>query len=437
MKTGQKLYEEAKKLIPGGTQLLSKRPEMFLPGEWPAYYSKAEGCKVWDLDGNEFLDFSFMGIGSCILGYADPDVNAAVINAVQNGSMTTLNCPEEVELAKLLIELHPWAQMARFARTGGEAMSISVRIARAATKRDKVLFCGYHGWHDWYLAANLSEDAALDGHLLPGLQPSGVPRHLKNSSFPFNYNNLDEFRSLTKKYEGEVAAVVMESIRNFDPEPDFFPTIRRICDEQGIVLIMDEITAGFRLNVGGAHLRMGFDPDIAVFAKAISNGIPMSAVIGRAKFMDAAQGSFISSTYWTERLGPTAAIATIRKAQRVDLPKHLVTIGTQVMDGWKRLGEKHGLHIHVGGIAPLGHFAFELKDHAMVAKTLFTQEMLKRGFLATTSCYISFAHTAILADKYLAATDEVFAMIATGIHENKLESMLDGPVCHGGFKRLS
>lgn len=437
MRTGQDLYEEAKRFIPGGTQLLSKRPEMFLPGQWPAYYSKAQGCKVWDLDGREYLDFSYMGIGSCILGYADPDVNAAVIAAVQNGSMTTLNAPEEVELAKLLVEIHPWAEMARFSRSGGEAMSIAVRIARAATKRDKVLFCGYHGWHDWYLAANLSEDAALDGHLLPGLQPSGVPRHLKGSSFPFNYNNLAEFHALIEKYKGEVAAVVMESIRNFDPEPDFFPTIRKICDEQGIALIVDEITAGFRLNVGGAHLRMGFEPDIAVFAKAISNGVPMAAVIGRAKFMDAAQGSFISSTYWTERMGPVAAIATIRKAQRVNLPEHLVRIGTMVMEGWTRLAEKHELPIHVGGIAPLGHFSFELGSLSMVAKTVFTQEMLKRGFLAGTACYICLAHTEELTCRYLDAVEDVFGLIAQGVTEGKLETLLEGPVCHSGFKRLS
>jgi glutamate-1-semialdehyde aminotransferase len=410
---------------------------MFLPGEWPSYYSRSKGCSVWDLDGNEFLDFSYMGIGACILGYADPDVNEAVVNAVQQGSMTTLNAPEEVELARLLIELHPWAEMARFARSGGEAMSISVRIARAATKRDKVLFCGYHGWHDWYLAANLSEDAALDGHLLPGLQPTGVPRHLAGSSYPFNYNNLAEFRALVEKHQGEVAAVVMESIRNFDPDPDFFPEIRRICNEQGIVLIMDEITAGFRLNIGGAHLVMGVEPDIAVFAKGISNGVPMSAVIGRSKFMDAAQGSFISSTYWTERLGPVAAIATIRKARTVDLPSHLNAIGSKVMEGWKRSGEKHGIAIEVGGIAPLGHFSFELPGKVLVAKTLFTQEMLKRGFLATTSCYISYAHKPELVERYLQATDEVFGLIAEGVRSDRLEAMLEGPVCHSGFKRLS
>lgn len=437
MGTGQKLYVEAKKIIPGGTQLLSKRPEQFLPDRWPAYYSKAQGCKVWDLDGNEYLDFCYMGIGSCILGYADPDVNAAVIKSMQDGNMCTLNAPEEVELAKLLIELHPWAEMARFCRTGGESMSIAVRIARAATKRDRVLFCGYHGWHDWYLSANLSDDSALDGQLLPGLKPLGVPRHLKDSSFPFNYNKIEEFLALIKKYDGQVAAVVMEPTRNYDPDPEFFPTIRRICDEHGIVLIIDEITSGFRLNVGGCHLVLGIQPDIAVFAKAMSNGVPMAAIIGKAKYMDAAQDSFISSTYWTERNGFVAAIATIRKAQRVDLPGHFKRIGESVLKGWADLGKKHGLPVQTGGIPPLGHFSFGLGEKDLIAKTVYTQEMLKKGFLASTAFYASMAHTPELVSRYLEATDAVFGMIAAGVKSGKLEQLLEGPVCQSGFKRLN
>lgn len=437
METGQKLYKEAKKIIPGGTQLLSKRPEQFLPDHWPAYYSKAKGCKVWDMDGRKYLDFSYMGIGSCILGYADPDVDAAVIRSMKRGSMCTLNAPEEVELAKLLLEIHPWAEMVRFSRTGGEAMSIAVRIARASTKRDKVLFCGYHGWHDWYLAANLSNDSALDGQLLPGLQPSGVPHHLKDSSYPFNYNNLAEFDELVRLYDGQIAAVVMEPTRNFDPDPNFFPTIRRVCNEKGIILIIDEVTAGFRLNVGGAHLVIGIEPDIAVFAKGMSNGVPMAAIIGKGAYMDAAQGSFISSTYWTERNGPVAAIATILKAQRVDLPGHFKRTGERIMAGWTDLGKKNGLPIHVGGIAPLGHFSFELGDLAAVAKTAYTQEMLKKGFLATTACYISMAHVPKLVDKYLAATDEVFGIIAKAVEGKRLPALLEGPVCQSGFKRLN
>jgi len=179
MGKSQELYRKAKKIIPGGTQLLSKRPEMFLPELWPAYYDKAKGCEVWDLDGKKYIDMSTMGVGSCILGYADDDVNKAVKSAVDRGNMCTLNAPEEVELAELLLKLHPWAEMVRYARTGGESMMIAVRIARAKSGKDTVLFCGYHGWHDWYLSSNLADEKSLDGHLLPGLNPLGVPRALK------------------------------------------------------------------------------------------------------------------------------------------------------------------------------------------------------------------------------------------------------------------
>ena len=182
--TGQTLYRRARKVMPGGTQLLSKRPEMFLPGQWPTYYKSAKGAEVTDLDGKTYLDMSYCGIGATVLGFADPDVNAAVKTAIDMGSMSTLNCAEDIELAELLIELHPWADMVRFGRAGGEAMAIAVRIARAATGRDMMAFCGYHGWHDWYLSANLGETTALDGHLLPGLDTKGVPRGLAGLMHP-------------------------------------------------------------------------------------------------------------------------------------------------------------------------------------------------------------------------------------------------------------
>jgi glutamate-1-semialdehyde 2,1-aminomutase len=437
MNTGQELYRKAKKLIPGGTQLLSKRPEMFLPDQWPAYYSSARGCQVVDLDGKSYQDLSYMGIGACILGYADPDVNAAVVAAVNKGSMSTLNAPEEVELAELMIALHPWGEMVRYARTGGEAVAIAVRIARAATGRDKVLFCGYHGWHDWYLAANLSNDAALDGHLLPGLSPSGVPRQLRQSSYPFTYNNTDEFLKLAVEHKGEIGAVVMEPIRNFEPEAGFLPAIRRECSDQGMALIVDEVSAGFRLNVGGAHLKLGVEPDIAVFAKGIGNGFPMAVVMGKKCFMEAAQGSFISSTYWTERTGPVAAIATIRKMIDMNVPEHLVRMGQKVQLGWAELGQRHGLRLHVGGIPPLSHFSFDQVSDGLACKTLFTQEMLKRGFLATTACYLSLAHTDAVMAGYLAACDEVFRIIAAAAAGSGVTALLEGPVCHSGFRRLS
>jgi glutamate-1-semialdehyde 2,1-aminomutase len=436
MGNGQELYKKAKTLIPGGTQLLSKRPEMFLPDQWPAYYSKSEGCEVWDLDGKKYIDASYMGIGACVLGYAHTVVNKAVTDCILKGSMNTLNAPEEVDLAELMCGLHRWANMVRYTRSGGEAMMVAVRIARAKTKKDKVLFCGYHGWHDWYLAANLAENSALDGHLLPGLNPSGVPRHLKDSAFPFNYNKVDEFISHLEKHKDNIAAVIMESIRNDYPEAEFMRTIRKKTEELGIVLIMDEITAGWRLNAGGAHLLFNVEPDIAVFGKAISNGFPMGVILGRSEIMQAAQDSFISSTYWTESIGPVASISTIKFFIENNVSDHLKNVGRKVQDGWTSLAKKNGLNIEVGGILPLSHFSFNYAE-PLVLKSLFTQFMLEHGFLATTALYASYAHKKEHIDKYLEATDAAFEFIGKAINEGRPEKYLKGPVCHSGFKRLN
>ncbi|MFH1847099.1 MAG: aminotransferase class III-fold pyridoxal phosphate-dependent enzyme, partial [Candidatus Omnitrophota bacterium] len=436
MKITQELYKKAKKIIPGGTQLLSKRPELHLPEAWPAYYKKAEGCRIWDLDDKEYIDMSYMGIGSCVLGYADPDVNKAVKDVVDSGSMSTLNSPEEVELAELLCELHPWAGMVRYSRTGGEAMAMAVRIARAKTGKDKILFCGYHGWHDWYLAANIADDKALNGHLIPGLEPSGVPVGLKGTMVPFEYNNIDGFEALIDTCKGEIAAVVMEPVRNHYPEKPFLETIREITEEKGIVLIFDEITAGWRLNCGGSHLKFNVNSDIAVFAKGISNGYPMAAVIGTSRVMSAAQDSFISSTYWTEKIGPTAAIAAIKKFKKNKVEKHLIDAGKMVREGWAVLAKKHGLNISVSGIAPLGHFSFKYKE-PLVLKTLFTQYMLEKGFLASNVFYASFAHKKEHIDTYLEAVSGAFKFIADAINQGDVKKCLKGPVCQSGFKRLT
>lgn len=436
MSSGQRLYKKAKRIMPGGTQLLSKRPEMFLPGSWPAYYKKAKGCRVWDLSGKRFVDMSYMGIGSCILGYADPDVDRAVRQAISKGTMSTLNCPEEVELADLLLRIHPWAEMARFARTGGEAMAIAVRIARAKTRRDLILFCGYHGWSDWYLAANLADDSALDGHLLPGLRPKGVPRALKRSAIPFTYNDTKGFSDLVNRYKNKIAAVVMEPVRNYYPELKFLETIRRITKRERIPLVFDEITSGWRLCTGGAHLKFKVYPDIAVFAKAMSNGYPMAAIIGRKNIMEQAQDTFISSTYWTERIGPVAALATIKKLKRNSVPDHLTEIGRYVQEGWMRLARRRGLNITVSGIYPLGHFTFDYKK-PLLLKTLFTQLMLKKGFLASNGFYASYTHKKRDVEKYMQAVDESFFLLSKAIKRRNIKKYLRGPVCHSGFKRLT
>ena len=435
IKKGTKLWNKAKKLIPGGTQLLSKRAEMFLPEQWPSYFKKAKGVEVWDLEGNRFIDMSIMGVGACILGYADKDVNKVVKKVIDLGNMTTLNSPEEVELAELLLKLHSWADMVRYARTGGEAMTIAVRIARAYTKKDKIAFCGYHGWHDWYLSANLADDKNLDEHLLPGLNPLGVPRVLRGTSLPFNYNKIKELEKIIEENK-DIGAIVMEPIRHHEPKDNFLKKVKKIANEINAILIFDEITSGFRMNAGGIHELYNVYPDIVVYGKAISNGFPMATILGKAEVMDVAQDSFISSTYWTERIGPTASLATINKILKNNVPKHLCKIGNLISQGWKKLAKEHDLKLNVTGIPPLTTFKFEYKE-SQALHTLFTQEMLQRGFLASNSVYVSYAHTKDHVKKYLENVDRVFKIIKKAIRENNLNNLLKGPVAHEGFKRLT
>ena len=436
MGTGQELYRKARTLIPGGTQLLSKRPEMFLPEQWPAYYSRAKGADVWDLDGKKYIDVSSSGISSCILGFADPDLESAVIRAVQAGPMTTLNCPEEVELAELLIELHPWAEMVRYARCGGEIMAVAARIARAATGRDKIAFCGYHGWHDWYLAANLSADSALDGHLLPGLQPAGVPRGLRGTAIPFRYNDIGDLRAIVAEQGSDLAAIVMEPTRSVEPAPGFLEQVREIATAAGAVLIFDEVTAGWREYCGGIHMVRGVHPDMAAFAKAMSNGYAMAAVIGKRDVMEAAQSSFISSTYWTEKIGPVAALASMRKYRRESVHRHQMEAGARVREGWMSAAAGAGLAIETNSILPLIAFAFDHPKRAALA-TLFTQEMLDRGYLAAPRFNATLAHTPPLVDRYLDDVRAVFSSLASALRQDDVEKRLRGPVKHSDFQRLT
>ena len=436
MGKGQDLYEKAKSIIPGGTQLLSKRPEMFLPNQWPAYYDKAKGVDVWDLDGKHYIDMGYHSIGSCVLGSADPDVNAAVKDAIDRGTMSTLNCPEEVELAELLLEIHPWAEQVRFARCGGEAMAMAVRIARAATGKDEIAFCGYHGWHDWYLSANLSNEKALDGQLLPGLAPAGVPRGLAGTLHPFAYNNIEALRKIISEHGQNLAAIVMEPIRSTEPLPEFLQAARDAATALGIPLILDEVTAAFRICGGAAHLTLGIEPDMATFAKGMSNGFPAAAVIGKKHFMAAAQETFISSTFWTERIGPVAALATIKKFRAKRVHEHLIHMGTLIQEVWQEAADSTGLTIHCSGMKPLSHFDI-VHPNAQAARTLFTQEMLVRGFIANNSFYATFAHTEEHVALYQEAVLEVFAIIGKALTNGTVESLLRGPVAHTGFHRLA
>jgi glutamate-1-semialdehyde 2,1-aminomutase len=431
---GQALWNRAKKVIPGGNMLLSKRAEMFLPDQWPAYFSRTSGCEVWDLDGNRYIDMSLMGIGTNTLGYSHPEVDGAARAVVDAGNMSTLNCPEEVYLAEKLIELHPWAEMARFARSGGEANAIAIRIARAASGRDKVAFCGYHGWHDWYLAANLGNEKTLAGHLLPGLEPNGVPQDLSGSILPFNYNNLDEFDAVARR--NDVGVVFMEVSRSFGPADGFLETVRKTASDRNMVLVFDECTSGFRQSFGGIHSLYGVEPDMATFGKTLGNGYAITSVIGRRDVMEAAQTTFISSTFWTERIGPAAALKTLEVMEREQSWDRITATGNDIRRRWQELADAEGLAIDHWGLPALCGFTFK-SPNAQAYKTLITQEMLEKGYLAGTAVYSCLAHTPEIIDRFFDALRPIFRTIKECEDGRDVMSLLKGPVAHSGFRRLN
>ncbi len=431
---GQQLWKKAKKLIPGGNMLLSKRAEMFLPEQWPSYYSKASGCYLWDLDGRKYTDMSIMGIGTNSLGYCHPEIDKEVYKTIGLGNMSTLNCYEEVLLAEKLIELHPWSNMARFARSGGEANAIAIRIARAAKNKDKIAICGYHGWHDWYLATNISSNQGLSEHLLPGLSPNGVPSSLGGTTIPFKYNDFEQLLNIVDN--NDLAAIKMEVQRSDPPKDNFLQKVRDLCNERDIILIFDECTSGFRECLGGLHLKYNVSPDMAMFGKALGNGYAITAIIGKEKYMNAAQSTFISSTFWTERIGPTAALKTLEVMQKTKSWEYNCKKGDEVRLIWKTLAEKYNLSIKIGGIKPIPSFSFQTKNF-LAYKTFITQEMLKNGFLASNIVFLCTSHTTQILRDYECVLDKVFETISDCENGKDINALLDGPICHSSFKRLT
>ena len=434
MGSGQKIWQRAKKVIPGGNMLLSKRTEMHLPNNWPSYFSKTSGCSVWDLDGNHYYDYHLMGVGTNLLGYSHPDVDTAVMQVIKDGNMSTLNAPEEVFLAEKLVELDPWAGMVRFARSGGEANAIAIRIARAASGRDGVAVCGYHGWHDWYLSANLSDDDKLADHLLPGLSTAGVPKSLKGNVHPFNYNDFATLAQLVS--ENDIGVIKMEVFRNIEPSDFFLHRVRKLATDNNIVLIFDECTSGFRECYGGLHKKYEVYPDIAVYGKTLGNGYAVSAVVGREEIMQSAQATFISSTFWTERIGSVAALKVL-EVMEIERPwETAMAVGSKVQSIWTETAKAHGLKISVSGLPALSSYSF-ISDNALAYKTLVTQEFIKRGYLAGTTFYASNAHDVRKFDEYASILNDVYKLIADCENGRSIEKLLDGPICHAGFKRLN
>lgn len=432
---GSKLYSRAKQIIPGGNSLLSKRPEMFLPDQWPNYYSKAKGINVWDLDNKMYTDMCIMGIGTNILGYAYDPVDNRVIRAIQDSNMSTLNPPEEVFLAERLLDLHPWFNMARFARTGAEINAIALRIARAASGKSKVAICGYHGWHDWYLANNIASNDSLKNHLLPGLSAIGVPKALGSEVVSFKYNDFEQMRNTLQ--DDDLGVVFMEVMRSDPPSEGFLEEIRAITTRRGIVLIFDECTSGFRQSFGGLHATFGIYPDIATFGKALGNGFAITAALGTESVMSYANETFMSSTFWTERVGFVAALATLDAMEELESWKSITETGNTMFEIWRKLALSHQIPIKLMGIPALAAHSFP-GDDFVALKTFVTQEMLLRySTLASNIFYPSTAHSFDNLRIYSEQLDEIFGRAKKLIGDGSLERHINGPVAHSTFSRLN
>ena len=431
---GQKLWKRAKEIIPGGNMLVSKRSEMFLPNLWPSYFKSSNYNQIIDLDGNKFTDFIF-SVGTNTLGYRNKHVEKKVNIALKYGNMTSLNSYEEVKVAEKLIELHPWFDMVRFARSGGEANAIAVRIARASTSKPNIAICGYHGWHDWYLASNLTGTNNLENHLLPGLSPLGVHPNLKNTVFPFEYNDFKKLKMIIENKK--IGIIKMEVSRNYGPKNNFLEKVRKICDEKKIILIFDECTSGFRQSFGGLHKIYNIKPDIAMFGKALGNGYAITAVVGKKEIMNNAQNTFISSTFWTERLGSVAALATMEEMERIKSWKIISQIGKKIKKGWSKLAISNGIEIIISGLDALCSFSFKSKNSNKY-KTYITQEMLKKKFLASNIVYVSIAHDEKSLNQYFEILDNIFKTIKKCEDETlNIDTLLDTAEAHTTFKRLN
>ena len=433
--TGQKLWRKAINIIPGGTMLFSKNPNLHLPNLWPTYYSKTSGSNIWDLNNKKFLDMYLMGVGTNLLGYNNKKVDKAVKDTVSKGNLSSLNSPEEVKLAEKLVKLHPWANMVRFTRSGGEANSVAIRIARASTNRTKVAFCGYHGWHDWYLSANLKNKDNLNSHLLEGLSTKGVPKNLTGTSYPFKYNDFDGFYKLIKK-NPDIGIVKMEVARNEMPRNNFLEKVREITSKKGIILIFDECTTGFRQTYGGLHKLFKINPDMAIFGKALGNGYAINAVLGKERIMRSAEETFISSTFWTERIGPTAALKTLEEMERIKSWKIVTNKGNWLRKKWLDLAKKNNLKIKLSGIPALSRFEI-LSNNFNKYRTLIAQEMYKKSILASNAIYVSTAHSNENFLKYFSSLQSVFKIIAKCEDGDNVDNYLDVPEIKKFFKRLN
>jgi glutamate-1-semialdehyde aminotransferase len=362
-------------------------------------------------------------------------VDNAVKKQIDKGVLGSINNALEIDVAQTMVDMVPCAEMVKFCKSGGEADAIAVRMARGYTGKEKVIFCGYHGWCDWYLAANLASDSSLDQHLLPNLNPKGVPKSLTGTCIPFEYNNLDQLNSLLKKNAGDIACIIMEATRFKKPDAGFLEGVRQLTDEHHCLLIFDEVITGFRISKGGAQEYFGVIPDLATFAKAIANGYSLAAVVGKRKIMETQADNFISSTYWSDCTALAAGLATLNEINNKPVVATINKTGEKLISKIESLAKKYGLNVEVAGHG----FDFTLIfNYGMLTgkiMTLFIQEMVARGIYTNGVFYPCYTHSAEDIAEILLAVDEVFRLLKHGIEEDRVDYLLKSPEKQTGFNR--
>ena len=436
VKTSLNLYSQAEKLIPGKTQLISRRASSHAYPVSPIYAKHAKGSKFTDVDGNQYIDW-INAVTAVILGHSDDVVDDAVKNQIDKGSIYTLNSPLEIELAELLNQEIPSSEMVRYTKGGGDACAVAIRIARGVTGKDKIIISGYHGWHDWYQAANFGADPVTGEFPFAGIEPIGVPQGLAGTIFPFAEGDLDTLTTHLEENKGEVAAIMMEPMRSNLPSDGYLEKVQELAKAYGVILIFDEVSCGWRMSIGGVQKYLGITPDMSVFAKCMSNGYAMGCVVGSKDVMQDADKMFISSSYWSDNIGLAASIATINELKTRNSETKFYQIGENLRAALNNSIQSTGISAHMEGIHTRPTISFDLPDTSLGPKvnTLFIQEMSKRGIYCATGFCATLSHTNDDIELTAKAAEESFKIILQGL-EGSLDKLIETELKKEPFRRI-
>ena len=437
------LYKKALKIIPYGSQTYSKGVKAFSDGVSPKFLAKGKGCEVWDVDGNKFIDY-VMANQPLLLGYADDDVNKAVKKQLDLGSTFSVSNKLEIDVAELLVKHIPDADGARFGKNGADATSIAVRLSRAITKRDHIAFCGYHGWHDWFIGTTDLN--------------SGIPKFNNQLAHSFAYNNISSLEKIFSKYKDKIACIIMEPItvngpiskpsgstkwKDYNKKNNFLTDVKKLCKKNGALLVFDEVVTGFRYDIGGAQKMFDVIPDLSCWAKAMSNGIPLSAITGRKEYIKFLEKTFFSFTYGGDCIGLAAAKATINKIEKKNVIDHLYKVGGRLKKGMNYLAKIYDLEEMIACAGYPCRSVMTIKKFGqyqkpLITKSLIQQELMFRGVLWSQYHSISYSHKNEHIDKSLNAFEDAFKKLSKIVKNNKrIENSLIGKPCETVFTRVA